>query len=154
MVKWSCIVDGARIWSITSLPSFYRDEFLNLCWYCLGGVFSHSDYYVVVFCLKMTDGWPQGAGNIVLCHMIGSVTTPISGCQLYQSVQYSKLLPTKEEPIKLFSCLQYLFSYTNSYCIRLVNSLLDYIHNKRHTYLILYINQNFRSLYIIIRILS
>ena len=42
--KWSYIVEGAIIWSIASLPSSYKDEFLNLCWYCLGGGFFHLAY--------------------------------------------------------------------------------------------------------------
>ena len=111
--KWLYMVEGAIIWSIASLPSSYRDEFLNLCCYCLGGGFFHLAYYVVAFYLKITDGRSWGAGNNVLQHVIRSVTTPISGCQPYQLVQSSKFVHMKEEPIQLFSCLHVLFSYTN-----------------------------------------
>ena len=52
----------------------------------------------------------------------------------------------------VFFCLQVLFSSTNSYCIKHVYSFLDHIPSNRHIYSILYINQNGKLLFVIIRI--
>ena len=67
-------------------------------------------------------------------------------------IQPSKCVSTKEEPIQLFSCLQVLFSSTNSYHIRYIKLFFDQIHKNRHIYSILYINQHSKSLFVIFRI--
>ena len=63
--------------------------------------------------------------------MIWPVTSPIRGCETYQLVQSSIFVSTKEEPIQLLSCLQFLFSSTNIDCIRHINILFFHIHKSR-----------------------
>ena len=57
--------------------------------------------------------------------MIWSITSPINGCQPYQSVQSSIILSTEEEPIQLFPYQQVLFWSTNSDFIRHMNTFLN-----------------------------
>ena len=69
-------------------------------------------------------------------------------------IQPSNFVPKKEKPIQMSSCLQLIFPYTNSYCIRHINYFLNQFYKNRDIQSILYINQNSKSLFVIIRILS
>ena len=72
-------------------------------------VSSYLGYCVVSFRLKITDRRPQYAGDIFHPDVIWYVTSPISGCQPYQSVQSSIFVSTEEEHIQLFPAYKFYF---------------------------------------------
>ena len=114
------VVLAVQVISYTkSIPSSYSTEFWTYVDTIEEEVLSNLAHYVVTFCLKITDGRPQGVGNNVIRYVIWSVTTPITGYQTYQSVQSPKLLSTKEEPIQFFSCLQVVAYHTNHWTFKI-----------------------------------
>ena len=131
--------------------SSYRYELLNLCWYCWGGGFFP---FRLSSCRIPSENMPWAVGNTCHKDAICCVTSPIRGCEPYQSFQSSIFVSTEEESIKLFSCLQFLFLSTNSDFIRHINTFFNQIHKSRHIYKFLYINQNGKSLFFMIRIVS
>ena len=72
--------------------------------------FSHLAYYVVAFCLKITDGQPQSARNTVLQRVIWSVTTWIIGCHPYQSFNIQHLYPQNRNLFSFFPAHKFYFN--------------------------------------------
>ena len=106
MRKILCIVDGKRIWSITSIPYSHQYELPNLCWYYLGGYFLP---FSLLHCrFSFENNWRQASGSRHFWSSARDMISyyKISGYRPYQSVQYWKFVSKKEEPIHLLSCLQ------------------------------------------------
>ena len=133
------------ICSITSLPSTYRTECrtsFDTVDTVEDEVLPHSAYYVVTFSLKISDRRTRGADNTVIQHVIWLVIFTNKWLPTIPIVKPSIFVSTKEETIQLFSCLEVIFSLTNSYCIRHINSFLDQIQKNIHIYSILCTHQN------------
>ena len=65
-------------------------------------------YYVVVFCLKITNGRPRGTENTFIQQVIWSVIFTNIWLPTIPIIQHSKFVLTKEEPIQFFSTYKWL----------------------------------------------
>ena len=134
-------------------PSLYIDKLLNLCWYCWWGGF--SPFSLLCCRLPSKNNWRpspgrekySSSGQDLICYFINTCLWSISMLLVFN------ICINKREPIKLFSWLHVLLSYTNIDFFRHINTVFYQIHRSRHNWI--FIHQSARWVIVLmIRIVS